>query len=163
MLDLTGLDEQRRRQVVTDLVRATAATVLGHQPGTLLPVTGVFHDLGFDSLTSVDLRNRLSAATGVPLGMGAVFDHPTPAALAAYLLTELAADTDPEEERIRAALRALPVDRLRRAGLLDRLLALADEPTRPDDPAGPADRSDDLDGLSGEELLALAAQTVGQR
>ncbi|WKU07000.1 type I polyketide synthase [Micromonospora sp. HUAS LYJ1] len=163
VLDLTGLDEQRRRQVVTDLVRATAATVLGHQPGTLLPVTGVFHDLGFDSLTSVDLRNRLSAATGVPLGMGAVFDHPTPAALAAYLLTELAADTDPEEERIRAALRALPVDRLRRAGLLDRLLALADEPTRPDDPAGPADRSDDLDGLSGEELLALAAQTVGQR
>ncbi|WP_372444023.1 type I polyketide synthase [Micromonospora antibiotica] len=165
VLDLTGLDGSGRRQAVTDLVRATAATVLGHQPGTLLPVTGVFHDLGFDSLTSVDLRNRLSAATGVPLGVGAVFDHPTPAALAAYLLTQLdtATDTDPEDERIRATLRALPVDRLRRAGLLDRLLALADEPPRPDDPAGPTDSPDDLDALSGEELLALAAQTVGQQ
>ncbi|MEV4727658.1 SDR family NAD(P)-dependent oxidoreductase [Micromonospora humida] len=165
VLDLTGLDPSGRRQAVTDLVRATAATVLGHQPGTLLPVTGAFHDLGFDSLTSVDLRNRLSAATGVPLGVGAVFDHPTPAALAAYLLTQLdtATDTDPEDERIRATLRALPVDRLRRAGLLDRLLALADEPSRPDDPAGPTDNPDDLDALSGEELLALAAQTVGQQ
>ncbi|MFJ8690829.1 type I polyketide synthase [Micromonospora wenchangensis] len=165
VLDLTGLDTPGRRQAVTDLVRATAATVLGHQPGTLLPVTGVFHHLGFDSLTSVDLRNRLSAATGVPLGVGAVFDHPTPAALAAYLLTQLdtATDADPEDERIRATLRTLPVDRLRRAGLLDRLLALADEPPRPDDPAGPADHSDDLDALSGEELLALAAQTVGRQ
>ncbi|WP_375372807.1 type I polyketide synthase [Micromonospora sp. S-DT3-3-22] len=159
VLDLTGLDTQGRRQAVTDLVRATAATVLGHQPGTLVPVTGAFHDLGFDSLTSVDLRNRLSAATGVPLGMGAVFDHPTPAALAAHLLTQLAADTDPEDERVRATLRTLPVDRLRRAGLLDRLLALADEQTLPAEPAGPAD----LDALSGEELLALAAQTVGQQ
>ncbi|MFY1623435.1 type I polyketide synthase [Micromonospora sp. WMMD735] len=165
VLDLTGLDAQGRRQAVTDLVRVTAATVLGHQPGTLVPVTGAFHDLGFDSLTSVDLRNRLSAATGVPLGVGAVFDHPTPAALAAYLLTQLATatDTDPEDERIRATLRALPVDRLRRAGLLDRLLALAVEPPRPDEPAGPTDSPDDLDALSGEELLALAAQTVGQQ
>ncbi|MEU1755178.1 type I polyketide synthase [Micromonospora matsumotoense] len=166
VVDLTGLDAQGRRQAVADLVRATAATVLGHQPGTLVPVTSAFHDLGFDSLTSVDLRNRLSAATGVPLGLGAVFDHPTPAALAAHLLTQLATDTDPQDERVRATLRTLPVDRLRRAGLLDRLLALADEqsgPDRPDGPEGPVDRTDDLDALSGEELLALASQTVGQQ
>jgi acyl transferase domain-containing protein/acyl carrier protein len=154
---LDALSRPERERELLDLVRAEAGVVLGFAAGESIPAARPFKEFGLDSVTAVELRNRLRTATGLTLPGAVVFDYPTAGALATHLLGELYPDgaaepADPDAE-IRAVLASIPVGRLRKAGVLDLVLSLA---------AGPVDTdtapSDDLDDLDGESLLRLAGE-----
>ncbi|MFE6623882.1 type I polyketide synthase [Streptomyces sp. NPDC057740] len=86
---LDGLPEERQREIAAEFVRAEVALVLGHRDTSAIGPDRLFTELGFDSLISVELRNRLGAATGLRLSASVVFEHPTPAALTKHLCAEL--------------------------------------------------------------------------
>ncbi|MGW1114967.1 type I polyketide synthase, partial [Streptomyces albidoflavus] len=86
---LARLDEQARTEAVVDLVRDRTAAVLGHASAADIDPERPFQELGFDSLTAVELRNGLAAATGLRTSATVIFDYPTVAALAGHLLAEL--------------------------------------------------------------------------
>ncbi|QNP68027.1 SDR family NAD(P)-dependent oxidoreductase [Streptomyces roseirectus] len=128
---LAALPGERRESALLTLVRGEVAAVLGHASASLVDPERSFREMGFDSLTAVELRNRLASATGLRLPATLVFDHPRLDALAAHVgerLFEGAASAEgagPSEAEVRSLLLSLPLERLRESGLLDSLLALA--------------------------------------
>ncbi|SCE12284.1 type I polyketide synthase [Streptomyces sp. DvalAA-19] len=91
----TAADAPERELILREIVLAQAAEVLGHTDSGALSATAPFLSVGFDSLTAVELRNRLAALTGLRLRPSAVFDSATPAALAARLATEARTEDTP--------------------------------------------------------------------
>nr|AAG13919.1 megalomicin 6-deoxyerythronolide B synthase 3 [Micromonospora megalomicea subsp. nigra] len=91
---LASMPEAERHEHVARLVRAEVAAVLGHGTPTVIERDVAFRDLGFDSMTAVDLRNRLAAVTGVRVATTIVFDHPTVDRLTAHYLERLVGEPE---------------------------------------------------------------------
>ncbi|MFD9262538.1 type I polyketide synthase, partial [Streptomyces sp. NPDC059538] len=100
---LARAPRREHHHLLLETVRAEVAAVLGHSSRGRVPADRRFQDLGFDSLTAVELRNRLTAATGVKLPPTLVFDHPTPGALADRLRAALAPDLPAQDSPGEAA------------------------------------------------------------
>ncbi|MEZ7125719.1 SDR family NAD(P)-dependent oxidoreductase [Nonomuraea sp. AD125B] len=83
--ELAHLSAQQRQRRLLDVVCGEAAATLGHDSAQAIDADRPFQEFGFDSLTAVELRNRLHAVTGLRLTPTLVFDHPTPRALATHL------------------------------------------------------------------------------
>ncbi|GAB2697715.1 SDR family NAD(P)-dependent oxidoreductase [Kitasatospora kifunensis] len=100
---LTALGQAEREAALFELVRTHVAAVLGHDSDMVLDPRRAFRDWGFDSLTAVELRNRLGLAVGLRLPATLVFDYPDPTTLVGYLKAELFGSAEPVLEPAAAA------------------------------------------------------------
>ncbi|MGO8938945.1 MAG: SDR family NAD(P)-dependent oxidoreductase [Mycobacterium sp.] len=172
---LQGLSAEQRHSLLAELVCTNAATVLGHSSADI-DADVAFQELGFDSLTAVELRNRLKTATGLTLSPAVIFDHPTPAALAEHIDGQLssapiATDTPNNEpnrlarfDDIARELQTLlnqadwsPDDKTHFSARIQTILS--DLTTKPVNESPPID--DDIATATESQLFAILDEDVG--
>ncbi|WP_369226896.1 type I polyketide synthase [Streptomyces sp. R39] len=159
---LVGLSEGEAEAAVLDWVREQVAVVLGHASSAAVDADQPFTQLGFDSLTSVELCNRLASSTGLRLPSTLVFSYPTPRELGAHIHDRLRPErtTGPDDDaEIREVLRNVSIDRLRSAGVLDLVLACAGPPDG--QPADTAAAGGELAAMDLDALVDLALDERG--
>ncbi len=168
---LAETPEAERETVVLDLVRSHVAAVLGHASPQAVEPTRAFQEMGLDSLGAVELRNRLSAASGLSLAPTLVFDHPSAAAIGSKLLTDAGAGSDTEhelrEDEVRGLLAKLettlsslePTDGTRERAST-RLRSLLVNLSDSDSPEA-SESEGDLASMSHEEMFELIDEEFG--
>jgi acyl transferase domain-containing protein/acyl-coenzyme A synthetase/AMP-(fatty) acid ligase/NADPH:quinone reductase-like Zn-dependent oxidoreductase/NAD(P)-dependent dehydrogenase (short-subunit alcohol dehydrogenase family)/acyl carrier protein len=164
---LAEMPERERENAVLRIVRTEAAAALGHPSADALAAERPLKEAGLDSLAAVELRNRLSGATGLRLPATVVFDNPTPLALARFLLTRMGEGEDEgssglERDVDRLESRLASVGKGARMEVLDRLRSLVTLAPLDSDTKGVGNGGDrDLDSASDEELIELIDEELG--
>ncbi|WP_229700163.1 type I polyketide synthase [Streptomyces kronopolitis] len=169
---LAGRSETDQERVLVTLVRTQVAGVLGYDAVDAIDPKRAFSELGFDSLMAVELRNRLGLATGTQLPATLLFDHPTAAALARHLRTQVAAGDSAgalpalaELDRLEDVLADVAQDDPQRARIASRLQTLlakwserAEADTAADDGAGVSDR---INSATADEIFDFIDNDLG--
>ena len=174
---LQGLSVDQRRRHLAELVCTNAATVLGRSSAEV-DADLAFQDLGIDSLTAVELRNRLKATTGLTLSPTVIFDNPTPAALAEHIDAQLRSATistdtarsEPDRldrfNDVAGELRTLvnqpgwsPADKARLTTRIQTILADLTAPPLDDFPSDLI--NDDITTATERELFAILDEDAG--
>ncbi|MDX3580031.1 phosphopantetheine-binding protein, partial [Streptomyces sp. FL07-04A] len=161
-----------RRALLAEVVCENVAAVLGHATADSVGLERPFRTLGFDSLSAVELRNRLGAATGRRLSPTLIFDHPTPAALVEHLEELLAPPQADVFGPLVAELDALqgawgeaevsPASAGRVAvRLQDFLLRLQEGPLGAAGPTGAAGSAERISAASDDEIFDLIDNELG--
>ncbi|WP_443987378.1 type I polyketide synthase [Mycobacterium marinum] len=163
---LHGLTPEQQREMLTELVCTQIAIALGHNNSSEINPDQAFQGLGFDSLTAVELRNRLKAATGLSLTPTLVFDYPTPRDVASYLEYQLGGSepidggNDDYVRQVQELVMSIPAKRLAQANVVDLLQKLktdiSDQLDERESASNLADMS--LDDLVDVALTKFAAQ-----
>ncbi|MFF3763570.1 SDR family NAD(P)-dependent oxidoreductase [Streptomyces sp. NPDC001922] len=163
-----------RRALLVDAVRAQAANVLGYASQDAIRGDRAFRELGLDSVTAVELRNRLGALTGLRLPAGLVFDYPNPVAVADHLSRELVVEADPDTgeqpssasalddfERLEAVLDGMDRDSAERTRILMRMQTLVSQWRDAGDTAPGTDTAEDLTSATDDEMFDIISKKFG--
>jgi acyl transferase domain-containing protein/NAD(P)-dependent dehydrogenase (short-subunit alcohol dehydrogenase family)/D-arabinose 1-dehydrogenase-like Zn-dependent alcohol dehydrogenase/acyl carrier protein len=165
---LASAPQSERARIVIELLRTHTAAVLGHRSADLVDSSRTFKELGFDSLAAVELRNRLTASSGLQLPATLIFDYPTLTALAAYLMQEmspgadaLTRDLDVDLDRLQATVSSMSAKEAKRSGIAARLQSILTSWAEEDGTAEDDSVDDDLDSVSDDQIFELIDREFG--